>query len=534
MNAPAGALPPPARRGPPRGAPPATMPPAELLAIMLREARRYQVHMTAVFAGLALVLLVGGLLLLPRKYTASTTIVVQESDIIQPLLEGRAVATGVVDRAGIARQVVFSRKVLTELLAVGGWMDGKPSAVMQDRLAEQIRERTRITAPRENLVQVEYHDDNPERAYIVAKRMAELLIEESLANKAHESEEAFEFIDKQVREYHRKLTDAEANLQAYRSDNADAQPGSATDVNTRIGALRTQVEQSRMSLMEQRSREQALAAQLSGEASVTAVQTRESLYRAQLIELQNQLDGLLLNYTDKHPDVVRVRHQIADIQQAMSAEAERRERRGSGGGGGEPFADARVNPLYQELRSNLSEVRREMAATQSRMAMSQGLLEEELGRSRRIAASESTLAELTRDYEVNRDIYQDMLRRRENARVSMELDRERRGLTMRVQDPAELPVRPTGLRFMHFALGGLVAAAAVPFGLLFLLARFDPRLRAPQQLERAGYAVLTVVPSYRTRDDRRREWKRTALSAALLVGVALAYALAYYIKRVTG
>ena len=43
------------------------------------------------------------------------------------------------------------------------------------------------------------------------------------------------------------------------------------------------------------------------------------------------------------------------------------------------------------------------------------------------ALTESALAELTRDYEVNRDIYQDMLRRRENARVSMELDRERRG-----------------------------------------------------------------------------------------------------------
>ena len=52
------------------------------------------------------------------------------------------------------------------------------------------------------------------------------------------------------------------------------------------------------------------------------------------------------------------------------------------------------------------------------------MLNSELDRSRRIAASESALAELTRDYEVNRDIYQDLLKRRENARVSMNLDEE--------------------------------------------------------------------------------------------------------------
>ena len=69
---------------------------------------------------------------------------------------------------------------------------------------------------------------------------------------------------------------------------------------------------------------------------------------------------------------------------------------------------------------------------------------EELARSRRIAASESALAELTRDYEVNRDIYQDLLKRRENARVSMNLDRASRGLTFRIQDPATMPLRPTG------------------------------------------------------------------------------------------
>lgn len=520
----------PVRRTASAALPKNALPPSELIPILLQEGRRYQLVLVAIFATIALLTLLAGLFLLPQKYLASTTILAQESDIIQPLLEGRAVATGVTDRAGIARQVLFSRKVMDAVLKTGGWMDDKPSAVEQDRLIEQIRERMKITSPRQDLVQIAYYDSDAGRTFRVTQRLAELFIQESLATKQRESRDAFQFIDSRVKDYHRKLTDAENNLQQYRSANVDAQPGSATDVTTRIGALRTQVEQARMSLMEKRSSESALAAQLSGESAVTAVQTRESLYRAQLLELQNQLDTLLLTYTEQYPDVVRIRNQMTDIRNAMRQDEQRRNQPGQAANG--PFTDAQLNPLYQELRSRLSEVRREVAAMQSRMAASESLLAQELGRSRRIAASESSLAELTRDYEVNREIYQDLLRRRENARVSMELDREERGLTMRIQDPAVMPLRPSGLRFLHVALAGLALAVAVPLGLLFVLARFDPRVRSARQLERrAAYPILTVVPPYRTARDRRREFARMAFSASIFVAVLLAYGLVYGYKQ---
>ena len=50
-------------------------------------------------------------------------------------MEGRAVATGVADRASIAREVIFSRKVMNEILGAGGWLDKQPSAIDQDRMS---------------------------------------------------------------------------------------------------------------------------------------------------------------------------------------------------------------------------------------------------------------------------------------------------------------------------------------------------------------------------------------------------------------
>ena len=506
--------------------------PIDYVKLVLKEGRRRIVTLTAIFAAIAVLTLLVGLFVLAKNYTASVTILAQDSDIIQPLLEGSAVPTGVADRAGMARQIIYGRKVLSEILHVGGWdRDESLSAIEKDRLMEDIRNRAVVTNPRPDLVTITYRDTDPERTFRVADAFGAQFISEALAAKERESREAYEFIDKQVQAYHRKLTDAENNLQEYRSRNADAQPGSATDVNTRITALRTQVEQTRMSLLEQESRENSIASQLSGESAVTSVQTRETLYRTQLIELQAELDRLLLTYTERHPDVMRIRHQMEDMQRQIDQERSRPASARSATGS----EDSQLNPLYQELRSQLAQSRREVAATRSRMGVAESLLNTELDRSRRIAASESVLAELTRDYEVNREIYQDLLRRRENARVSMGLDQENRGLTLRVQDPAIMPLRPSGLRLMHIAAVGLLAAIAVPLGLLWLLVRFDPRIRSPQLIEtRSRYPLLATIPAYPSPRERRRQLARMAIGTAMVLAVVLLYGATYVYKSSLG
>jgi len=501
----------------------------EVIPVLYAEVRRREVTLAAVFVVIALLGLLLGFLW-PKSFSASTTILVQESGIIQPLLEGRAVATGNADRAGIARQVIFSRKIMNEILETGGWMAKNPSPIDQDRLVEQIEDRTNITAPRDNLIQIVYRDSDATRTFKVTQRFAELFISESLAAKERESREAYEFINSQVEDYHKKLTDAEENLKKYRSANADAQPGAGADVNSRISALRGQVEQARMDLMAQRSQEAAMVSQLSGESEVNSVQTPEGVIRAQLAELQTQLDRLLLQYTDEYPDVVRIRHQINDLKSQLDKEQQRVAAARDAGVSRALDQSAQFNPLYQQLRSRLAELRQTTAATQSRMDASESMLNQELERSRRVAASESALAELTRDYEVNRDIYQDLLKRRENARVSMNLDEEKRGLTFRIQDPAIMPLRPSGLRFMHFAIAALVLGIALPLGFVFGVTRYDPRIRSAMQLEQLGIPVLAAVPLYTTRSDRTRERMRLAMIVLLLFGVAAAYGLIYWLK----
>ena len=224
--------------------------------------------------------------------------------------------------------------------------------------------------------------------------------------------------------------------------------------------------------------------------------------------MQGQLDKLLLTYTDQYPDVIRIRHQMQDLRQQL---AQSNQRKQSARLAGTPVPldnTVQMNPLYQQLKIQLSTTRSDAAASSARLGARSRCCNPSCAGARASPTRRTSPSELTRDYNVNRDVYQDLLKRRENARVSMNLDDEQRGLTFLIQNPAVMPLTPSGLRFMHFGLAGIALSLAIPFGLLFGLVRFDPRVRSVWQLERA--TGLTVLGDDPVLSDARRPASRSS------------------------
>ena len=189
-----------------------------------------------------------------------------------------------------------------------------------------------------------------------------------------------------------------------------------------------QVETARkLDVMELRSEEGALQSQLSGETEDHARCRRApGIYRAQLAELQSAARQAA---ADLHRPVSRRGPRAATRSRDLRKQTAQRRQRGSSRG--RPARRRRSTDPRSSTRctANCAASSPTRAAADRRRRIAHGrdrsrCSTQELDRSRRIAASESALAELTRDYEVNRDIYQDLLKRRENARVSMNLDAE--------------------------------------------------------------------------------------------------------------
>jgi polysaccharide chain length determinant protein (PEP-CTERM system associated) len=484
----------------------------QVIRVGLNEAFANRWLMVGLFIAINLTALVVGLgWQRGASYQSSTTILIDDKNIIQPLMQGAAVTTDVRDRARIAREIIFGQRIMGKIMEIYGLRADTVSALEKQAFVERMEKRTRIVNVGPNLIKIEFRDPEAKRAYSTTKTLADLFLAASVEAKAAESKAAYEFIEAQAEEYLKKLTEAEERLKEYRSANLDARVGTEAQVGARIDALQQQIEQAKHDLVEAEIRKSSLEKQMSGEAEVATALTREGQFRARISELQSQIDNLRLTYHDTYPDIVRMRHQIEDLEESIIAE---RQRRDAARAAGKPLVDDLVvhNPLYAQLRSDVSRATTEIDTLKARIAEYKRQLNEELDRGRRVNVGEVTLAEVTRDYEVNRDIYRDLLKRREAARVSMNLDRDQQGLSFRIQEPASVPVQPIGLRFLHFAIGGLVLGLLLPLGLVVAKFQLDPRIRLPAILsEQLKLPLVAVLPHFSTPSEtatvqREMQW----------------------------
>lgn len=495
--------------------------PEQLFKMLRNEAFCYRKAVVGAFVLINLTMLVLGLVW-PKGYTASTNILVEDKKVIQPLMQGAAVATDVADRARLAHEVIFGRKIMNQILEYAGWMKNNPSPTDQEQIISKLIKQTTITIVGKDIIRIEYKDDDPERAFKTTQKYAELFISESLDAKAAESQAAFDFIDKQAQEYHDKLIKAEEQLKLFRSANLDAQSGSDADINLRLSQLQQRIEQATQELKEAEVKKGSLEKQLSGEAEVVNVLSHEGQFRSRIVELQSRLETLRLSYHDTYPDIVQIKHQIDDLNQAIAEEHQRQQ---AAKAMGRVTIDESVvnNPQYQQLKHDLSQTQINIDMLNARITEVKRELGQELERGKRVQGGEATLAELTRDYTVNRDIYQDLLRRRENARVSMNLDKEKQGLSIVIQEPAVLPLQPSGLRFLHFVVGGSVLGVVLPLGLLYARLRVDSRVRFGAVIsDKHKLPLLAVVPHLwapsETEAIRREvEWLWLAVGSTFLI-----------------
>ena len=505
--------------------------PEQIPKALLNEAFYSRWTLVGIFVVVNLAMLAGGLYW-PKGYTASTSILVDERTIIQPLMAGAAVATDAMDRSKNAREVIFGRKIMDVVLEYGGFLKSEPTVTERETIVEGLKKRTTISTVGKNILRIEYQDVDPERAFRVTEKFGELFIQESIAAKAAESATAFDFINKQTQDYEEKLNRADQELKELRSANLEA-AGTDVEVNTKLNDLYKRIDASMQELREAEIKGSSLERQISGEAESSAAMTRDTQYRARIGELQSRLDTLRLSYLDTHPDIVQVKLQIQELTERAETERAQREQM-KRSGRTEPDESAVKNPVYIQLRREQSQTQGTIEALNARIEDLQRQLQNEVSRGKRMHSGEARMAELTRSYQINKDIYQDFLRRRENARVSMNMDRDRQGLTFKIQEPATLPQSPSGPRFLHFVVGGMLLALLIPVGLLYIRLLLDPRVRVGNAIAVANQVpIISVVPHMWTPVELkglRSELMVLTLTVICTVGVVGAVSAMRFIK----
>src|SRR5262249_49279461 len=297
--------------------------PEQIVKALLNETFRSRRFVVVVFILVNAALLILGAQW-PKTYTAAVGILVDERTILQPLMQGAAVATDAMERSKNAREVILGRKIMDTILEEGGWLKSSPTPSERELIVEGIKKRTLITTTGKNILRIEYQDTDPARAFHVVEKFAELFIQESTSAKATESRAAFDFIDKQTREYEDKINRTEQELGKLRSANVEMRVGE-TELQGRLNDLYKRIEAAMQELREAEAKGALLERQAPGEAESTEAILIEGQFRARIADLQSKLDNLRLSYHDTHPDIVQLKEQIQVLTDRINTTRERRE-----------------------------------------------------------------------------------------------------------------------------------------------------------------------------------------------------------------
>ena len=278
-------------------------------------------------------------------------------------------------------------------------------------------------------------------------------------------------------------------------------------------------------LRELENRRSEVQRQLDGEdpvfisSGVTASTGRMSPLDSRIQNMRATLDNLSIRYTDKHPEVRQLSALIEELEAEKASEYQRVREDTSAG-----FTGLSNSPVYQGMRSMLAATEANVAELQVRVAEYDQRVTELESKVNNIPEIEAELKQLDRDYSVVAGQHQELLERREAARLSEDVEQNASDVTFRVIDPPFVPLKPSepNKTLLNGAVLLIAVAAGVGAGLLVSLIRpviSDARtLVAVTGLPLLGAVTINILP-----EQKRQERYALATFASLSTGLLLVY-----------
>ena len=391
-----------------------------------------------------------------------------------------------------------------------------------------------IKGGRDRIFTISYQDKDRKKAAEVVAALLNTFVESSLGAQGDDADMTGRAIKSEIDDHEKRLLQAESDLADFKKRNLGYMPDDGADYYTRLQTALANVAETERQMRQLRQRRDEVARQLEGEEPVfglmpsTPAQAAAGCSKAaNVAQLQAQLSDMQVDFTDKHPRIVMLRETIA----ALEAECEQ-ERAAMGGAVAVVNPETNsldVNPVYQNLRLQLSNANVELAALSEEYNSRKRQVSQLRADVDKIATVETDLKKLNRDYGVVESRHQELLRRWETLQSKKRLDPVTDTVQFNILEPpfaAATPVAPNRpLLLIAVLVLALGAGGAVAFGLNELKPVFYSR----RTLERvAGLPVLGSVSMIMSPGEisaRRRQtvaWAGANLALLAMGVVAIA------------
>ena len=454
---------------------------------------------TAVLLGLAGVVAV---LVLPKKYTSTTMVLVEQPTV--PIEYVKPVVNDDLNhRLASMKEQVLSRSRLQPIIEKLNLYPEQRGKAHMEELEDTLRKAVEVELmqPMPGSVnrqppgfQISVTFANPQVAQQICTDITSMFIEQNSKRREQQAVDTTQFLSQQLDQAKTKLDEQDAQLAQFKRQYLGSLPEEEQTNLSILTGMNTQLEAVIQALsraqQDKAFNEAMLSQQETNWKQTTSGNQNPETQEQQLTQLEAQLSDLLARYTPEHPDVLKVKSQIEELKKKLAQEPASKP---------SSVAQAPLHepPQIQQLRAKIKQDDLGIIELSKRQSQIQEQIRLMQGRVQASPMVEQQFKEITRNYQTALELYNELLKKRDSSTMATSLEHQQESETFRILDPPSLPASPSSPNRLALIGGGMGVGLALGLGVLYLLAMMDKAMYTERDVETClKLPVLTTVPCF--------------------------------------
>ncbi|MGE0083132.1 MAG: GumC family protein [Desulfococcaceae bacterium] len=454
---------------------------------------------------------------LPKIYKADTLIIVEPKSVpdkfvpsIYPQDPQEQIIT--------IEQQIKSRSNIEKLMEEFKIFSGAEHThmFMEDKI-ELVRKRImlKVNKTRSGIesFRIEYEDKDPEKVMKVANWLSGTFIDESVKLRELQVFETNKFLTEELASLRDRLKEIESSIKEYRKEHYGQLPEELASNLAALERLQLQLSEKQQNIRDAKNRLVMLESQINSTANSTpdsfdlselmeetdeAEASGDSDSPSGLGQLRDTLKNLELRYTEKHPDIVKLRITIAKLE---AEEAEKQKEKKDGNAEEEPAEDEQLEAVFEnsQLSSPLILQQNEIKSEIIRYVEENNSIQDHIQKyEKRIEMTpkvEQELIDLNRNYINLQRTYNNLLDKKLESDISMNMEKKQKGEKFRVVDTAKIPQKPVSPNMKILFAICLAAGLGIGAGIIFFFDFMDNTLKIPEDISsKLHVPMLAAIP----------------------------------------
>ena len=345
----------------------------------------------------------------PRIYEASTTLIVEHADLYRDYVVPTIIETGPEERFKTLVQQITSRNFLEKIVEEFKLLDKQEQGTSLGSVIDSLKSRIKVRVTGEIVIEsfnITYEDRDPVMAMKITNQLADLFIERNQQQRENHALKAISFLDKELKRVQSRLNYQERMMTDFRALHFGMLPQSSQVVTTTLPENLTESDD--------------------------------------LVVLYSELRRLRLKYTDEHPEIIRLKAKIAELESKR-----------------ESTSNAGITPTTPiQVEQNQLKVQQQWA-------------------------------ELTLKYQTTQTELQSLLDKKHQAELAASMEQTESGYRIQILDEARIPEGPSKPNLQQIILAWLLLGLGAGVGLVAVKERFDTSFYKIEELEE--FTELPVV-----------------------------------------